>query len=267
MTGATRGRTIAIVQARMTSTRLPGKVLVPLMGAPMILRQLERLERARSLDGIVVATSTDSSDDELVAVLQGADHAVVRGALDDVLTRFKAAIDASQAEVVVRITADCPLISPRVLDEVVGAFHASAADYVSNTLVPTYPDGLDVEVVTANALRTVCSTSRDSAEREHVTLGVYRYPERFSVVNVPDASGSDHSDLRWTVDTPDDLAFVRNVYAELYPGKPTFEYSDILALLERNPHMNRDNSAGRRNVALDGMPTGAMRHQHGGESP
>lgn len=267
MTDRNRGRTIAIVQARMTSTRLPGKVLAPVLGEPMILRQLARVVRAQSLDGIVVATSTDPSDDALASELRAAGYTVHRGDLDDVLGRHVAAMDAMGAGVVVRITADCPLISPRVIDEVVAAFQASSADYVSNTLKPTYPDGLDVEVFTADALRAVHDTSHDPAEREHVTLGVYRHPDRFSVVNVVDPAGSDHSDLRWTVDTPDDLLFVCEVYSALWPGNPDFEYEDVLALVEREPRFHRDSSAGHRNAALDGLPTGAMRHRAGGEAP
>ncbi len=262
-----QSRTIAIVQARMASTRLPGKVLAPVAGEPMILRQLQRVERARSLDGIVVATSTDPSDDELESIVRHAGYRVVRGALDDVLSRYIAAIDSSKAEVVVRITADCPLISPRVIDEVVRMFQGSDADYVSNTLEPTYPDGLDVEVVSADVLRAVCDVTRDPAEREHVTLGVYRYPDRFRVANASDPSGSDHSKLRWTVDTPDDLAFVRDVYSSLFPNNPEFEYEDVLALNQTDPKFRRDSSAGRRNAALDGLPTGAMRHEAGGGSP
>ena len=129
MTGS-RGRTLAIVQARTSSTRLPGKVLKPLAGAPMILRQLERVSRARTLDGVVVATSNDPSDDELAAVLTNAGYDIVRGSLEDVLDRFNLVVDRHQPDVVVRITADCPLISPSVIDLVVERFHSTTADYV-----------------------------------------------------------------------------------------------------------------------------------------
>ena len=138
--------TLAIVQARMTSTRFPGKVLAPLVGQPMVLRQLERVRRATTLDGVIVATSTDPTDDELTGVVEASGVPVVRGSLDDVLDRFITAMDVFEPEVVVRLTADCPLISPFVIDQVVEAFRASNADYVSNTMTPTYPDGLDVEL-------------------------------------------------------------------------------------------------------------------------
>lgn len=248
--------TVAILQARMTSTRLPGKVLAPLAGEPMILRQLERIARAATLDEIIVATSTDASDDELVAIVEAAGHRVVRGSLDDVLARFVAAMDATHPNVVVRLTADCPLASPLVIDKVVNAFHASGADYVSNTMTPTYPDGLDVEVVKASVLREVAAEATDPHEREHVTLGVYRREDRYRIANV--ANDVDLSSMRWTVDTPDDYAFASAVYDVLYARKPDFDLDDVLALLAEHPELNRTDADAPRNAALHGLDTGAM---------
>lgn len=247
---------VAIVQARMTSTRLPGKVLADISGEPMILRQLDRLSRCSSLDSIVVATSVDSSDDALVSVVEAAGYSVVRGSLDDVLARFISAVEASGASTVVRITADCPLHSPEVIDAVVAAFTASGADYASNTMDPTYPDGVDVEVVRASVLREVASLAVDPPEREHVTLGVYRRPDRYSIHSFQ--GERDLSDLRWTVDTPEDLEFVREVYARLLPSP--FELDDVLALLESSPSLSRTSADSKRNAALDGIDTGVMRH-------
>jgi spore coat polysaccharide biosynthesis protein SpsF len=242
----------------MTSTRLPGKVLEPILGVPMIGRQLERLARCSSLDGLVVATSTDSSDDALVGFLDSLAVPVVRGSLDDVLGRFVAVIDAFAPVDVVRLTADCPLASPVLIDRVVAEFHSGGLDYVSNTMVPTYPDGLDVEVVRAEALRWVAENSDDRHEHEHVTLGVYRRPERFTIGNV--AGDPDLSDLRWTVDNPDDLAFVRAVYERLYPVDPAFEWQDVLALVRDEPSLSRTTTESARNAALNGLDTGAMKH-------
>ena len=255
MTGS-RGRTLAIVQARTSSSRLPGKVLKPLAGVPMILRQLERVSRARTLDGVVAATSDDTSDDELAVLLTNAGYDIVRGPLEDVLARFTLALDVYQPDVVVRITADCPLISPAVIDLVVERFHATTADYVANTLRPTYPDGLDVEVVISQALREIAGTSTDKHEREHVTLGLYRSPEKFSVENVVDPSGNDNSRMRWTVDNPGDFAFVSSIYEHLYPHH--FDYDDILDLLKLHPELNRTDAIAPRNAALEGLDTGAM---------
>lgn len=260
MTGR-RGTTLAIVQARTSSRRLPGKVLKPLEGEPMILRQLERITHAASLDRVVVATSNHESDDQLAQFLQSRGIDVIRGPLDDVLHRFVLAVDTHPADVVVRLTADCPLISPAVVDQVVDAFHAGNADYLSNTMDPTYPDGLDVEVVTAQALRYVDEHTEDQHEREHVTLGVYRRTDHFIIDNFRDASGADHSDLRWTVDTEDDFAFVEAIYRDLYPRDPAFEYSDVLDFVNANPHLHRSAADSARNAALDGLDTGAMQHR------
>ena len=258
MTGR-RGRTLAIVQARTSSSRLPGKVLRPLAGVPMVLRQLERIGRAETVEGIVIATSEDPSDDELAALLSDSGYDYIRGSLDDVLARYLQAIDEYHPDVVVRLTADCPMISSRVIDLVVERFHASDADYVSNTMVPTYPDGLDVEVVSATTLQVVGRESAEPAEREHVTLGVYRQPERFTIENVKDPTGRDHSDLRWTVDTAEDFTFVSQVFEHLHPL--AFEYEDVLSLLDQHPELHRTHRDAPRNVALDGMDTGVMKRE------
>ena len=253
--------TIAILQARMSSTRMPGKVLAPLAGEPMLVRQLERILRASTLDGVVVATSLDPSDDPIVEALAHAapligEIPVVRGSLSDVLARFVTAMDAYPSDAVVRLTADCPLASPAVIDRVVSAFRAGDVDYVSNTMSPAYPDGLDVEVVRADVLREVAEIAIDRHEREHVTLGVYRRHDRYRVANV--AGDRDLSGLRWTVDTPEDYAFVADIYCDLYPANPDFELDDVLAWLERHPGRSRTVADAKRNAALDGLDTGAM---------
>ena len=257
-----RGSTLAIVQARTSSARLPGKVLLPLEGTPMILRQLERIGRAEHVDGVVVATSVDPSDDELSETLVEAGYDVARGPLNDVLGRFVDVLDAYDAEVIIRLTGDCPLACPSVIDEVVHSFHTSEADYLSNTMVPSYPDGLDVEVMTREALTRIAGMSTDPAEREHVTLGIYRRPELFVVENYADPTGRDNSHLRWTVDNADDLHFVATVYSAL--GDQVFDYADILEFLQQHPELNRTSKDSPRNAALDGLDTGVM--QHGGSA-
>ena len=248
--------TTAILQARVSSTRLPGKVLAPILGEPMIARQVERIRRARLIDDLVIATSDDSSDDPLAEWAQAEGLTVYRGSLDDVLGRFVGVIEAFGPETVVRLTADCPLASPSVIDTVIEHFRDSGADYCSNTLTPTFPDGLDVEVVRASVLTAVAEISTDPAEREHVTLGVYRRPERFRLASY--AGAPDLSDLRWTVDTADDLTFVTRVYEALYLTRPNFETEHVLALLARTPGLGRTTDDGLRNAALEGLDTGAM---------
>lgn len=224
----------------------------------MIGRQIERLQRSDLLDGLVVATSVDPSDDRLVAYVESLGIPVVRGSLDDVLGRFIGGLDEFSPEVVVRLTADCPLASPSVVDRVISAFGPDV-DYVSNTLEPTWPDGVDVEVVRASALRWVAEHSDDPHEHEHVTLGVYRRTDRFRCVNV---SGEvDLSSLRWTVDNSEDLAFARSVYGELLASTPNFDVADVLDLLERRPEFSRTTADSMRNAALDGLDIGVMKHE------
>jgi spore coat polysaccharide biosynthesis protein SpsF len=248
--------TLGVLQARMASTRLPGKVLAPIVGTPMIGLQIERLRRAALLDGLVVATSTDASDDALVDYLATLDVPVVRGPLDDVLARFGMVIDEFEPDTVVRLTADCPLASPAVVDKVITAYQDRGLDYVSNTMAPTYPDGLDVEVVRAPVLTWGAANFTDPPEREHVTLGVYRRPDQFRIGNVEHTE--DLSKWRWTVDTPDDLDFVRAVYERLYADNSAFELEDVLALVRTEPALARTTLDGERNAALTGLDTGAM---------
>lgn len=221
---------LAILQARMSSTRLPGKVMRPLAGEPMIGRQIERLRRAASLDRLVVATSVGSEDDPLARYCEGAGVEVFRGALEDVLGRFAAAVQAfGPAQTLVRLTADCPLADPAVVDEVVRTHLESGADYTSNVLPNrTFPKGLDVEAVRAEALLTAAREASDPYEREHVTPFLYRRPERFRIASVERSPSL--ADLRWTVDTPEDYAFVSRVYDALYAANPAFTSEDVLRL-------------------------------------
>jgi spore coat polysaccharide biosynthesis protein SpsF len=217
----------------MTSSRLPGKVMAPVLGEPMIGRQVERLRRARRIDRLVIATSTDPSDDPLAAYCDGLDLAVFRGPLDDVLERFRGALALNRdAEAVVRLTADCPLADPELIDRVVEHHHEAGADYTSNTLgTRTYPHGLDVEVIRPEVLMEAAERAADPYEREHVTPYVYRRPETYRLAGV--ARHESLAGLRWTVDFPEDLAFVREVYARLYPLDPAFT-SDAVAALDVN---------------------------------
>jgi glutamate-1-semialdehyde 2,1-aminomutase/spore coat polysaccharide biosynthesis protein SpsF len=224
-------RTVAIVQARMASTRLPGKVLADLAGRPMLARVVERVRWAASVERVVVATSTSPADDAVARFCAHSGVACFRGAEHDVLDRFCQAARAHEADTVVRITADCPLLDPEVIDRVVGALRRDDADYASNVNPPTYPDGLDVEAFTFAALARAWEQARTPAEREHVTPYL-RHSGRFRTSNV-----SHHTDLsrhRWTVDEPADLEFVRAVY-ERFNGSAAFGLEDVLAYLASEP--------------------------------
>lgn len=221
---------LAVLQARMSSTRLPGKVLAPVLGEPMIGRQIERLRRASRIDALVVATSVDPSDDPLAAYCEGLGVPVFRGSLHDVLDRFCGVLRTYPAtEVLIRLTADCPLADWSVVDRVIEHHVGEGADYTNNTMPErTFPQGLDVEAVRPGALFEVGREAVDPYEREHVTPFIYRRPDRYRLANV--ARSPSLGALRWTVDLPADLAFVRDVYGELYPSDPAFDSAAIESL-------------------------------------
>ena len=228
---------LAILQARVSSTRLPGKVLEPILGKPMILRQIERLRASNEIDKIVVATSSEVSDDALVNALNSAGVDYFRGNLNDVLSRFAACLSDYPAHNVIRLTADCPLADPEVIDSVIRHHRNSGAEYTSNTLKRTYPRGLDVECFTEDAFLKLQEFDLNSQEREHVTMGFYQRPDIFELENVAD--DIDRSELRWTVDYPEDLDFVRKIYGQLLSDSFLFTSSDIRELISRNPELNR----------------------------
>ncbi len=240
---------LAILQARSSSSRLPRKVLARLLGKPMILRQIERIRRAKRLDRLVVATSVDASDDELAEICRQDGVSVYRGSLDDVLGRFLGAAQSVGApDWIVRLTGDCPLADPQIIDRVIEEALASDADYASNAVEPTFPDGLDVEIMRFSALAAIAAEPRSAAEREHVTLALYRQPERFKIRHVRNDENLSH--LRWTVDEPRDFELVKAIYAALYPAKPDFGFADILALIARRPGLATLNIDIKRNEGL-----------------
>jgi spore coat polysaccharide biosynthesis protein SpsF len=225
-------RTVAIIQARTGSTRLPGKVLLPLLGRPILSRVVERTARASRVDEVVVATTIDPADDAIVELAAAEGWAVERGSETDLLDRYVRAARAHDAEVVVRITSDCPLVDPAVVDQTIEAFVDGAADYASSSLEPrTFPRGLDVEVVAREALERAWREDADPAWREHATPYLYRHPERFHLVRV--SAPDDQSDHRWTVDTPEDYELVRRIYEAL--GRDDFGWREALAVVEAHP--------------------------------
>lgn len=222
---------LAILQARTSSRRFPGKVLKPVLGRPMLELQIERLRRARRMDRLVVATSDDGSDDAIAALCGSIGIDCFRGSLEDVLDRFYHAARLLAPRTVVRLTGDCPLADPAVIDQLIDLHATGGYDYSSNTLTRSYPDGLDAEVMQMHSLEAVWREAELPSEREHVTPFIYHHPERFRLGSL--AQPTDLSHLRWVVDEPADLAFISAVYAALYPDKPAFETADVLALLAR----------------------------------
>jgi glutamate-1-semialdehyde aminotransferase/spore coat polysaccharide biosynthesis protein SpsF (cytidylyltransferase family) len=225
---------VAIVQARMGSTRLPGKSLAEICGRPMLWHVVARARRSRLVNKVVVATTDQAADDPIALMCRDEEIPCFRGSEDDVLDRFYRAAQAHSADVVVRITADCPLIDPEVIDEIVSRFKQSDCDYVSNTIRYTFPDGLDTEVFSFEALERAWREARKPSEREHVTP--YLRTGRFRRTNVEShaTAGVDHQ--RWTVDLPSDLEFVRGIYGE-FTGNINFGFRDVLELLRRRPDL------------------------------
>lgn len=239
---------LGIVQARMSSTRLPGKVLMPILGQPMLARQVERLQRASSIDRLLVATTSDESDYDIVSLAAELGLDVYRGSVEDVLDRFYQAALPLKPTHVVRLTADCPLADWQLIDRTVAKALADDLDYVSTALRPTWPDGLDVEVMTFAALEAAWREAQSPVEREHVTPFIISRSERFRRASVE--SPVDLSALRWTVDEPRDFEFVTRVYEALYPSNPAFTIDDVLVLLRREPELMGVNEGIERNEGL-----------------
>lgn len=235
-----RARLVLVVQARMGSSRLPGKVMLDVCGKPLLERMLERLARVCTPVDLVVATTTEASDRAIDDLCRSLGVNVFRGHPTDLLDRHYLAGLVHGAEAVAKIPSDCPLIDPAVVDRVLGRFLVGDCDYAGNLHPASFPDGNDVEVMTMSALGEAWREAELLMEREHTTPFIWDKPERFRLANVAwdEAGGRDYSmSHRWTLDYPEDYEFIRRVYEELYPGNPAFGLEDILGLLEAKPEI------------------------------
>lgn len=232
---------VAILQARMSSKRLPGKVMAPILGKPMLARQIERIQRSRRLARLVVATSDQASDDPIEALCEKIGADCFRGSLDNVLGRFVGAVQAFPADTVVRLTADCPLTDWRLIDDCIVLHEQTGADYTSNIIERTYADGLDVEVMKRAAIEAADRDASAQDEREHVTPFLYRHPERFQIVHM--RQEIDEAAMRWTVDNEADLDMTRAVYEALHHNNPDFDRFDVLHFLRANTRISEMNHA------------------------
>lgn len=219
--------TLAILQARSNSKRLPGKVLMPIMNKPMILHQINRISHCTQISNLVVATSDEKSDDMLADVLTSQNIEVFRGPLENVFDRFQKTLDKYHSEDFVRLTADCPLTDPSLIDKAIVERRKGNFDYYSNSLSRTYPHGLDVEAVLTEAFLRTRDWDITSYQREHVTPVFYENPDKFSIGQM--LNTTDQSSLRWTVDFMEDFDFVRSVY-EKFSHLEFFTSQDILAI-------------------------------------
>lgn len=237
----------AIVQARMGSTRLPGKVLIDIQGKPLLALVIDRIREARLIDGIVIATTRNEKDRAIIEFARSQDILYYAGSEEDVLDRFYQAAKTYKAGTIVRITPDDPFKDPEVIDTVISHYlkNKKNLDYVSNTIKPTYPEGLDVEVFSFTTLEKAWKEANSLSEREHVTPYIWNHPEIFRLANIE--NNEDLSHLRWTLDTEADLKFTREVYARLYHGQ-VFLMKDILALLRAEPELLQINEGIARNA-------------------
>jgi spore coat polysaccharide biosynthesis protein SpsF len=229
-------RTVCTIEARMTSSRLPGKVLLEAAGKPLLEHMVERLRRVEALDEIVVATTAEASSDPIAELAERLGIGCHRGSEEDVLGRVLGAAQAYEADLIVETTGDCPLIDPGVVGLVIDRFLDGGVAYCSNTLERTYPRGMDTQAFPTAVLAEVAELTDDPADREHVSLYIYEHPERYRLRSV--VSGRpETADLRLTVDTPEDYALVRAIFETLYPRDPAFGLDAILGLLDERPEL------------------------------
>jgi len=230
-------KVVAIIQARMGSTRLPGKVMKVILGKPVILWDLDRISLSKLIDKIVVAIPYGKENDVIVDTIKEYNDKIVttRGSENDVLDRYYQAAVKTSADVVVRITSDCPLIDSVVIDNIIKQFLDNDCDYCSNSLTRTYPRGLDTEVFSFKALEEAWNEATNDYEREHVTPYIIENPDKFKLLNV--ANDIDLSHMRWTLDTKEDFEFINVVYKRISPKKQMFLMDDVLELMDKEPEL------------------------------
>lgn len=239
--------TLVVLQARMSSSRLPGKVLKDINGKPMIYWQIQRILKA-NIDKLVLVTSNDKSDDVLAKYVAGLGVEVYRGSLEDVFSRFLNVAQMQKALNVVRLTGDCPLVMPDLIHSMIANYQHTQTDYLSNTNPPSFPDGLDVEIFSASCLEKLTKYKLSKQELEHVTLGIYSRPEVFSLRNF--RSPESLESFRWTVDYPEDLHFIRSIFGHFKGREESILISDVLKLLRKGTIELNPLSDKFRNIAL-----------------
>ena len=240
---------IAILQARMSSKRLPGKVMLEVNGRPMIYWQVQRILQVPQIAKLVVVTSIDTSDSILAKYLIEEGVEVFRGSLKDVHSRYLAVVnDNPNTDTFLRLTGDCPLTMPSLITAMLSEFSKQKFDYYSNSINPTFPDGLDVEIFTRNSFLSMSKTRLTTRDREHVTLKYRNSDSRYKIgemINIEDLSNE-----RWTVDYEGDFKFVSQIFAHFKGQELTFSMDDVLDLLKHKPHLNTQLSGGLRNIGL-----------------
>ena len=228
-------RVVATIEARMTSSRLPGKVLMPVLGDPMLMHLVRRLRAVSSIDGIVIATTTNAADESIVEFARAAGVPCYRGSEDDVLARVIGAAESDDADIVVEITGDCPVIDPDIVEQTIQMFAHHNADYVSNSLVRSYPDGMDAQVMLLETLQASAALTTDRLDREHVSRFICRHPDLYSHVHLIAPPSLHWPELGLTLDEKDDYVLLKKIIENLYPIDPLFSCSDMIRVLKNNP--------------------------------
>jgi spore coat polysaccharide biosynthesis protein SpsF len=254
-------RVVATVQSRMGSQRLPGKNMLPILGRPMVARLIERLRRARRVDDVCLATTTEPADDVLVELAADEGVAWYRGSVDDVLDRVLGAAKSRRADVVVEITGDCPLVDPAIADAAIERYLRGDVDYAANVLDRlTFPQGFDVQVYATALLEEISRLTDDFHDRNNVTPFIYRHPDRYRVLNLCAPRELDRPGYRLLVDYPEDLEVVEEVYSALYPRDPEFDAFDIVRFLDVRPELVARNTA-REDAFEFPRAGGPIRHE------
>lgn len=228
--------TLAVLQARMSSSRLPGKVMKKINGKPMIYYQINRILSSKKIDKLIVATSVDESDDTLSDYLISQEVEVYRGDLFNVLSRFTEIEKLVKPSAIIRLTADCPFTMPHLIDQMIVEFYERKVDYLSNTLELTFPDGLDIEIIKYGVLEKLNCLELTEGEKEHVTLGIINNRNLFSMFNF--SNTTDLSHYRWTVDTEEDFSFVSKIFNHFKNNEIIFTFSNLLEFFNKYPEKN-----------------------------
>jgi spore coat polysaccharide biosynthesis protein SpsF len=230
-------KTIATIEARMTSSRCPGKVMMPILGQPLLARIVERLRRATRVEEVVVATTVNPTDDPIGELAASIGVSCFRGSENDVLGRVLSAARSVAADTIVEITGDCPLVDPGVIDAHVARYERGDADYVANILKRTYPAGIDTQVFATDVLARADELGKEPRHREHVSLFIYEHPELFRLTNVESGLPERYQDWWFTVDYPGDIDSIARIYAALYPKDPAFDLASVLAFVDAHPEL------------------------------
>ena len=231
-------KTICIIQVRISSSRLPAKILLPGYNKPLLLHLIERLKKSKLISEVVVATSTLEIDEIIFKICKKKKISVFRGHSTDLLDRYYKCATKYNADTIIRITSDCPLMDYKIVDRVINKFNLSKADYVSNTHPPTFPDGFDIEVFNYEVLKRVFFEAKKNFQREHVTPYIWDNPKKFKINNYRNLSDHNYYEkFRLTLDYIEDYYVIWKIYDELYPKKKFFEFKDIIKYIKINNHL------------------------------